>query len=216
MCEHMYKADPLREKQFTNSAWIEFKNKEASSHMRKALSPISYLVYYCNQPRKWFPDHQNGLPRKAPKCGVCCQNKMQPRRNQQATRLTIQPIFALVEFWRNWNRFSGRRIQWGSRREQGSSYGGKTPLCKETRYRRRKTNYIGDDNDDDDNDEVNSLLDDFYRFPQTKPRVPFCLGKNQVDILEREFIKDPKPTTETKRRFAKDLKVPLDKINVRS
>jgi hypothetical protein len=80
----------------------------------------------------------------------------------------------------------------------------------------RKTNYTGDDNNDDDNDEVNSLLDDFYRFPQTKPRVPFYLGKNQVDILEREFIKDPKPATETKRQFAKDLKVPLDKINVRS
>ena len=76
MCEYTYKADSLREKQFTNSAWIEFENKEASSHMRKALSPISYHVYHRNQPWKWFPDHQNGLPRKAPKCGVCFQNEM--------------------------------------------------------------------------------------------------------------------------------------------
>jgi hypothetical protein len=38
-----------------------------------------------------------------------------------------------------------------------------------------KPNCIGDDNDDDDNDEVNSLLDDFQRFPQTKPRAPIYL-----------------------------------------
>jgi hypothetical protein len=82
---------------------------------------------------------------------------------------------------------------------------------------RRKSNGTGDEGNDDDDDEdnkFNTLLDDFYRNPLTKPQVPFYLGKHQVDILECEFKTNQKPTTRTKRQFAKDLKVPLDKINV--
>jgi hypothetical protein len=44
----------------------------------------------------------------------------------------------------------------------------------------------------------------------TKPR----LGKDEVDILEREFKKNPKPTTQTKRQFAEDMGVDLARINV--
>lgn len=44
---------------------------------------------------------------------------------------------------------------------------------------------------------------------ETKPR----LGKDEVDILEREFQKNPKPTTQTKRQFAEDMKVDLARIN---
>ncbi|PBP28301.1 hypothetical protein BUE80_DR000643 [Diplocarpon rosae] len=44
---------------------------------------------------------------------------------------------------------------------------------------------------------------------ETKPR----LGKDEVDILEREFKKNPKPTTLTKRQFAEDMGVDLARIN---
>ncbi|TVY80924.1 hypothetical protein LSUE1_G007332 [Lachnellula suecica] len=44
---------------------------------------------------------------------------------------------------------------------------------------------------------------------ETKPR----LGKDEVDILEREFKKNPKPTTQTKRQFAEDMAVDLARIN---
>ena len=47
---------------------------------------------------------------------------------------------------------------------------------------------------------------------ETKPR----LGKDEVDILEREFKKNPKPSTQTKRQFAEDMRVDLARINVRS
>jgi hypothetical protein len=46
---------------------------------------------------------------------------------------------------------------------------------------------------------------------ETKPR----LGKDEVDILEREFKKNPKPSTQTKRQFAEDMRVDLARINVR-
>jgi len=45
---------------------------------------------------------------------------------------------------------------------------------------------------------------------ETKPR----LGKDEVDILEREFKKNPKPTTQTKRQFAEEMGVDLARINV--
>ena len=45
---------------------------------------------------------------------------------------------------------------------------------------------------------------------ETKPR----LGKDEVEILEREFKKNPKPTTQTKRQFAEDMGVELARINV--
>jgi hypothetical protein len=45
---------------------------------------------------------------------------------------------------------------------------------------------------------------------ETKPR----LGKDEVDILEREFKQNPKPTTQTKRQFADDMGVELARINV--
>lgn len=45
---------------------------------------------------------------------------------------------------------------------------------------------------------------------ETKPR----LGKDEVEILEREFKKNPKPTTQTKRQFADDMGVELPRINV--
>jgi hypothetical protein len=47
---------------------------------------------------------------------------------------------------------------------------------------------------------------------ETKPR----LGKDEVDILEREFKKNPKPSTQTKRQFAEHMRVDLARINVRS
>ena len=47
---------------------------------------------------------------------------------------------------------------------------------------------------------------------ETKPR----LVKDEVDILEREFKKNPKPTTQTKRQFAEDMGVDLARINVSS
>lgn len=46
---------------------------------------------------------------------------------------------------------------------------------------------------------------------ETKPR----LGKDEVDVLEREFNKNPKPTTQTKRHFAETMQVDLSRINVR-
>ena len=45
---------------------------------------------------------------------------------------------------------------------------------------------------------------------ETKSR----LGKEEVEILEREFKKNPKPTTQTKRQFAEDMRVELARINV--
>jgi hypothetical protein len=46
---------------------------------------------------------------------------------------------------------------------------------------------------------------------ETKPR----LGKDEVEILEREFKKNPKPSTQTKRQFAEEMGVDLARINVR-
>jgi len=46
---------------------------------------------------------------------------------------------------------------------------------------------------------------------ETKPR----LGKEEVEILEREFKKNPKPTTQTKKQYADDMDVELARINVR-
>jgi hypothetical protein len=46
---------------------------------------------------------------------------------------------------------------------------------------------------------------------EAKPR----LGKDEVDILEREFERNPKPTTQTKGQFAEDMGVDLSRINVR-
>lgn len=45
-----------------------------------------------------------------------------------------------------------------------------------------------------------------------KPR----LTKEQHDILESHFQQQPKPSTNTKRGFAENLGVPVDKINVRT
>ncbi|KAE8452366.1 hypothetical protein EG329_001066 [Mollisiaceae sp. DMI_Dod_QoI] len=44
---------------------------------------------------------------------------------------------------------------------------------------------------------------------ETRPR----LGKEEVDILEASFRKNPKPTTQTKRGFADDMGVDLARIN---
>ncbi|KAH8790630.1 hypothetical protein BGZ57DRAFT_814865, partial [Hyaloscypha finlandica] len=44
---------------------------------------------------------------------------------------------------------------------------------------------------------------------ETKPR----LGPDEVDILEREFKANPKPTTQTKRKFADDMGIDLTRIN---
>lgn len=46
---------------------------------------------------------------------------------------------------------------------------------------------------------------------ETKPRI----DKDGVEVLEREFKKNPKPTTQTKRQFAVDMGVELARINVR-
>jgi len=51
----------------------------------------------------------------------------------------------------------------------------------------------------------------FTQKNETKPR----LGKDEVEFLEREFKKNPKPTTQTKRQFAEDMRVELARINVR-
>jgi len=45
---------------------------------------------------------------------------------------------------------------------------------------------------------------------ETKAR----LGKDEVEVLEREFMKNPKPTTQTKRTFADSMNVELARINV--
>jgi hypothetical protein len=45
---------------------------------------------------------------------------------------------------------------------------------------------------------------------ETKPR----LGKDEVDILEREFRENPKPTTKVKQKFAREMGVELPRINV--
>jgi hypothetical protein len=42
------------------------------------------------------------------------------------------------------------------------------------------------------------------------------LGKEEVDVLELEFKKNPKPTTQMKRQFAEDMGVDLARINVGS
>ena len=44
-----------------------------------------------------------------------------------------------------------------------------------------------------------------------KPR----LTKDQHEILEAHFRQQPKPSTSTKKGYAENLGVPLDKINVR-
>jgi hypothetical protein len=47
---------------------------------------------------------------------------------------------------------------------------------------------------------------------ETKPR----LGKAEVETLEQEFSKNPKPTTNTKRQYAEQMNVDLARINVRT
>jgi hypothetical protein len=42
------------------------------------------------------------------------------------------------------------------------------------------------------------------------------IPREGVDVLEREFKRNPKPTTQTKRQFAEDLGVGLARINVSS
>jgi hypothetical protein len=42
------------------------------------------------------------------------------------------------------------------------------------------------------------------------------LGKEAVEVLEHEFKKNPKPTTQMKRQFAEDMGVDLARINVSS
>jgi len=49
------------------------------------------------------------------------------------------------------------------------------------------------------------------KWNETKPR----LSKGEVEVLEREFNKNPKPTTQMKRQFAKDMGVELARINVK-
>ncbi|KAH8599068.1 hypothetical protein B0O99DRAFT_591661 [Bisporella sp. PMI_857] len=44
---------------------------------------------------------------------------------------------------------------------------------------------------------------------ETKPR----LGKEEVEVLEREFQKNPKPTTQTKKKYADNMGVELARIN---
>ena len=44
----------------------------------------------------------------------------------------------------------------------------------------------------------------------TKPR----LTKEQHDVLEAHYTKQPKPNTSTKKGFAESLGVSLDKVNV--
>jgi hypothetical protein len=46
---------------------------------------------------------------------------------------------------------------------------------------------------------------------ETRPR----LGKDEVEVLEREFNRNRKPTTNMKRQFAKDMGVELARINVK-
>ena len=46
----------------------------------------------------------------------------------------------------------------------------------------------------------------------TKPR----LSKEQQEFLERQFAAHQKPNTQTKKLFATDLNVPLEKVNVRT
>jgi hypothetical protein len=50
------------------------------------------------------------------------------------------------------------------------------------------------------------------RTNETKARI----GKDEADFLEREFKRNPKPTTQTKRQFAEDMGVDLARINVSS
>lgn len=45
---------------------------------------------------------------------------------------------------------------------------------------------------------------------ETKPQ----LGNNEVEILEREFEKNHKLSTQTKRQFAEDMSVELSAVNV--
>jgi hypothetical protein len=45
---------------------------------------------------------------------------------------------------------------------------------------------------------------------ETKPR----LAKDEVEVLEREFKRNPKPSTHIKRAFAEDMGVELARINV--
>jgi hypothetical protein len=47
---------------------------------------------------------------------------------------------------------------------------------------------------------------------ETKARI----GMEEVDVLEREFKRNPKPTTQTKRQIAEDMGVDLARINVSS
>ena len=62
---------------------------------------------------------------------------------------------------------------------------------------------------DDYNDGIESSVHSKVKY-ETKAR----LQKVEVDILEREFVRNPKPTTETKRRFAEEMEIDLARINV--
>ncbi len=50
----------------------------------------------------------------------------------------------------------------------------------------------------------------YIKATEARPR----LGKEEVDILEESFKKNPKPTTQTKQGFAEDMGIDLARINV--
>jgi hypothetical protein len=50
---------------------------------------------------------------------------------------------------------------------------------------------------------------------KTNETAPRLLGKN-LDILERQFLKNPKPTSQMKRQLAEDTGVDMGRINVNS
>lgn len=50
--------------------------------------------------------------------------------------------------------------------------------------------------------------------PQMSCEVKPRLTKEQHDLLENHFQQQPKPSTQTKKHFAENLKVSLDKVNV--
>jgi hypothetical protein len=52
--------------------------------------------------------------------------------------------------------------------------------------------------------------------PIRRNKTKVRLGKDETDVLEREFKRNPKPTTQTKRQFAEDMGVNLARINVSS
>jgi hypothetical protein len=55
-----------------------------------------------------------------------------------------------------------------------------------------------------------SILRTLPKTSEPKPRI----GEDEVSILEREFERNPKPTTQIKRQFAEDMGVDLARVNV--